>query len=172
MIRNLSKQDFSEYYRVRLKALEKYPLAYSSMPKFFKEATQEMHDNLLHDSGSDSSFFVKGYFENKKLIGIIGLKPELRESIAHKASLWGYYVDTKFQRKGIGQKLLDSLLNDATNDQKIKFVRLVVCKTCENAISLFHKAGFIDYGVERESISDGRTFYDQVYMQNFVPGYF
>ena len=165
MIRNLSEKDFDEYYRVRLKALNDYPLAYSSMPKFFEEATQEMHDNLLKDSASESSFFLKGYFEDEKLLGLIGLKPEGRESVAHKASMWGFYVDPEHQGKGIGRKLLDEFLREATQDEQLMYIRLMVCVTCERSIKLFHKAGFVDYGLEKKSISDGKDFYDQLYMQ-------
>ncbi len=168
MIRNLTYDDFNEYYRVRLKALEEFPLAYSSMPKFFKEAPHEMHKKLLEDSASNSSFFLKGYFEDNKLLGLIGLKPETRESVSHKASLWGFYVDPEFQGNEIGKLLLEALLKDASNDKGLKFVRLVVASTCEKAIKLFHIAGFEKYGCERDSISDGKKFYDQIYMQKFL----
>ena len=47
MIRNLTRSDYEEYYRVRLKSLQQYPVAYSSMPKFFTDATLEMHIKFL-----------------------------------------------------------------------------------------------------------------------------
>src|SRR5262245_8595847 len=110
MIRNLCPSDYDEYYRVRLQSLEQYPVAYSSMPKFFIEASREMHLKLLADSASDSSFFVKGYFDNGKLLGIVGMLPETRECVDHKASLWGFYVDPEYQNNKIGTKLLTEFL--------------------------------------------------------------
>ncbi len=168
MLRNLNENDFDEYYRVRLQSLEEHPVAFSSMPKFFVNASKEMHMKLLADSGSDSSFFVKGYFEGQKLVGLLGVMPETRESVAHKASLWGFYVDPRYQKKMIGRQLLDAALADTSDDQRIKYLRLVVSVSCKRAIELFHKAGFQDYGLEREAITDGSAFYDQIYMQKYV----
>jgi len=166
MIRNLENRDFDEYYRLRLKALEENPVAFSSMPRFFKECPKEKHLALLDDSASGSSFFVKGYFEHKKLLGLIGMLPESRESVDHKASLWGFYVDSDHQNKKIGTKLIKSFLEDAQKDQKLRSIRLVVATPCQSAIHLFRKHGFVDYGCEKESIRDmDNQFYDQIYMQ-------
>lgn len=135
------------------------------MPKFFIEATREMHMKLLADSASDSSFFVKGYFHNEKLVGIIGMQPETRESVDHKASMWGFYVDPDHQGEKIGTKLLEAFLADAKSDKKLRSIRLMAAVSCEPALHLFSKFGFEKYGLERDSIRDGEKYYDQVYMQ-------
>ena len=157
MIRNLTPDDYDEYYRVRLSSLQQYPVAYSSMPKFFIEASREMHVKLLADSASDSSLFIKGYSENGKLLGIIGMLPETRECVDHKASMWGFYIDPDYQGKQIGTKLLNAFLIDTVNDPRLKGVRLMVAVNSEAAISLFYKVGFKKYGQERDSIRDGET---------------
>lgn len=163
MIRNLNEADFHEYYRVRLQALEQYPVAYSSMPKFFKECPKEKHLDLLRDSGSDSRFFLKGYFEDNKLLGMIGMQPESRESVDHKATMWGLYVDPDYQGRGIGRKLLEAFLVDAKADDRLKYVRLMAAANCTEAISLFTSVGFEKYGQERDSIRDENDrYYDQI----------
>lgn len=166
MIRNLNPDDFEEYYRVRLNALEENPVAYSSMPKFFRECPREKHLDLLRDSASDSSFFVKGYFDEGKLLGIIGMLPETRECVDHKASLWGFYVDPAYRGQRIGDSLIKSFLKEAIRDPKLRGVRLMVATPCEAAIHLFKKNGFLQYGREIESIRDlDGVYYDQIYMQ-------
>lgn len=165
MIRNLTTDDYEEYYRVRLSSLQQYPVAYSSMPKFFIEASREMHLKLLADSASGSSLFVMGYFEDGRLLGIIGMLPETRECVDHKASMWGFYVDPNNQGKKIGTKLLQAFLLDARNDRRLRCVRLMVAVNSEAAIALFYKFGFEKYGQERDSIRDGNIYFDQIYMQ-------
>jgi ribosomal protein S18 acetylase RimI-like enzyme len=165
-IRNLGPSDFDEYYRVRLRALQEEPVAYSSMPKFFIECPKEKHLELLRDSASDSSFFVKGCFDDEKLVGLIGMLPETRECVDHKASLWGFYVDPAYRSKKIGDRLVKAFLEDALNDAKLRGIRLMVATPCEAAIHLFRKNGFLEYGREQESIRDlDGVFYDQIYMQ-------
>lgn len=168
MIRNLTEKDFGEYYRIRLQALEQFPIAYSSMPKFFKDCPREKHIALLKDSGSKSSFFLKGYFIEDELVGLIGMLPESRESVNHKASMWGFYVDPKYQGNGYGRELLNAFLEDAKNDNKLRYIRLMVADNCKPAIALFTSVGFEKYGHEKESIRDNEgNFFDQIYMQRY-----
>ncbi len=165
MLRNLNENDFDEYYRVRLKALEQYPVAYSSMAEFFKECPKEKHLDLLRDSASESQFYLKGMFVENKLIGLIGMKPETRSSVDHKATLWGFYVDPAFQGRGYGKKLLSSFLRDASQDKKLKMVRLIASSECKKALILFKNAGFEEYGLEKKGIKHAGEYFDQQYMQ-------
>lgn len=165
MIRNLTPKDFDEFCRVRLTSLETYPIAYSSMPKFFIEAPDKMKMALLTDSESDSSNFIKGYFEDDKLVGVIGLRRESRESVNHKASIWGFYVAPKHQGKSIGRKLIEALIQDTLSDLRLKYLRLMTAVSCEKAVSLFNSVGFKQYGLEPASIQFDDVYHDQVYMK-------
>ena len=166
MMKNLNQSDFDEYYRVRLQSLEQYPVAYSSMPKFFIESSKEMHLSLLKDSGSESDFYLKGFFLRQRLVGLIGMKPETRECVNHKASMWGFYVDPEFQGQGIGEQLLDQFITDAIHSKIIRSIRLVVPENSKKAISLFKKKKFEIYGLEKNGIRDLEgKFHHQIYVQ-------
>ena len=168
MIKTLGVEDFEEFCRVRLKSLEEYPVAYSSMPQFFKDASLEMKMNLLSDSEGESSNFINGYYKENKLIGLIGFRRESRDSVAHKGTIWGFYVSADFQEQSIGKALLNSLIKKVSSDKDIKYIRLMVAENCERAISLFKSFEFKEYGMEIDSISDGVYFYNQIYMQKFI----
>jgi len=165
MIRNLTTNDLKEFCRVRLNSLNKYPVAYSSMAQTFINASDDIKMAMLKDSESESSNFIKGYFKGDTLIGLIGLKRETRESVAHKGTMWGFYIEPEYQEKGYGKLLVQELFNEVKDDESLKYVRLQVADSCEKAIRLFKSAGFCQYGLEPESITDGTTFYDQIYMK-------
>jgi ribosomal protein S18 acetylase RimI-like enzyme len=163
VIRNLTPNDLEEFCRVRLNALQQYPVAYSMMPELFKEAPIEAKLSQLRDSESDTSNFIKGYFDNGKLIGIIGFLVSTRASVAHKGTMWGFYVDPEYQSKGIGRRLLCAYLDEVNKDQSIVVHRLMTPVNGENAIKLFESVGYIKYGQEPDGISDGEKLYDQCY---------
>jgi ribosomal protein S18 acetylase RimI-like enzyme len=135
------------------------------MPEFFIKAPKEMKMKLLEESEQGSSNFLLGYFQDNKLIGLIGFRRETRESVLHKGSMWGFVVDYHAQGKGIGKELINSYLNILKQDDTIKYVRLMVATNCEKAIKLFKSSGFEQYGFETQSISDGKKFFDQIYMK-------
>ena len=81
--------------------------------------------------------------------------------------MWGFYVDPEYQGRNRGRKLLEAFLKEVRENENLKSVRLMVSEPCETAIQLFKKAGFVQYGLEPMSISDGTHFYNQVYMQIF-----
>lgn len=168
MIRNLTTKDFEEFCRLRLESLKTYEVAFSSMPEFFINASKEMKLKLLEESENDSSNFILGYFRNEKLLGLIGFRRETRESVIHKGSMWGFVVDSESQNKGIGKELINAYLSQIKKDKTIKYIRLVAAIHCERAIKLFTSAGFIQYGLETESISDGKNLYDQIYMKKVL----
>ena len=168
MIRNLTPKDYEEFCRIRLESLKTYVVAFSSMPEFFINASKEMKLNLLEESASESSNFILGYFQDEKLLGLIGFRRETRESVSHKGSMWGFVVDFDNQSKGIGKDLIDAYINQIRKDKNIKYIRLMVATVCERAIKLFTSAGFIQYGLETESISDGKNFFDQIYMKKVL----
>ena len=78
-----------------------------------------------------SSHFVS--IENDKVIGCVLLFPD-----GEKAKLLQMAVDSNWQRKGIGNQLLDTLLKFARE----KNITSVYCSAREDAIEFYLKAGF------------------------------
>ncbi len=162
MIRKLNINDYDEFCRVRLIALKQNPVAYSSMAKDFLEAPRSLKLKLLEQS---SYKFITGFFKEKTLLGIMGLQRSNRESVSHKANLWGFYVTSDYQTQGIGEKILRSTISSAQKIENLKYLRLVVATKCSPAIRLFEKCGFKKYGIEIDSITDGAQYFDQKYMK-------
>ncbi len=162
-IKVLESSDLDEFCRVRLNSLEEYPVAFSMMPELFKSAPVEAKRAQLDDSASDSPNFILGIFLEDKLLGIIGFLVNQRGSVAHKGTMWGFYIDPKYQSKGLGRALLKAYIEKINSIESIKFHRLMTPVNGKNAISLFESVGFIKYGQEPNAISDGKDYFDQYY---------
>jgi len=162
MIRQLEPADCKQYYKIRLLGLELHPEAFGTGAEAWSKATDEQVKSLLQ--GDDPEDFVIGNFENGELNGVIGLKREKKNSVRHKGTVWGFVVLPEFRNKGLGRRLVATLVKKASTHEELKFIRAVVTNTSANAISIFESHNFIQYGVELRGIKQGINFFDQTYL--------
>ena len=101
---------------------------------------------------------------NSTLIGVVGLRRELRPTTRHKASLWGLYVVPGKRRQGIGTLLVMALVDEARRTPGLEMIRLVVLGENRPAIALLQKQGFRVYATEpRARFREGR-YYDEAFL--------
>ncbi len=162
MIRQLDPDDSEAYYKVRLKGLQLHPEAFGTGAEDWSNVTNLQVRLLLEKTSSDD--FVLGAFQNNKLTGVIGFKREKKHSVGHKATIWGLVVLPEFRNQGIGNDLLKALIDKATSNKEIMYVRALVTVTEVNAISIFESNGFTKYGLEHRGIKEGKKYYDQSYL--------
>src|SRR4051794_9123187 len=104
-LRRLAIADLESFFRCRLSALEKAPTA------FLRDAEEERAGGsgffapTLSHAANDRAIF--GALEHEQVIASIGIFRQAGARLAHKASIWGMYVATEHQGKGLGAKLLD-----------------------------------------------------------------
>lgn len=84
-------------------------------------------------------------------------------SSAHKAMLWGCFVDPEFRQAGLGRKIVSRAL-DHTRDVGVRRVNLTVYLPNEAAVSLYKSFRFEPYGIEREAVCLNGQFYDGQHM--------
>ena len=92
---------------------------------------------------------VCGAFQEGVLVGIVGLKREVLKNLRHKALLWGMYVAPEFRGKGLGGRLLNYVLDEASRMHGVRQVNLWVNTTAPTAVVLYRTAGFEEIGTER-----------------------
>ncbi len=92
----------------------------------------------------DETYYHITAFDGEKVVGYLGVKICLDEcDIAHIA------VSKENQRQGIGQKLIENLIEFCKKNDIIK-VHLEVRKSNESAILLYKKCGFSAVGERKE----------------------
>ncbi len=92
-----------------------------------------------------------------------GLRRFVPVQAAHKAVLWGVFVDPAHRRGGVARRLLDAAIGHA---RSARVLQIQLCVNTENprAQALYRSVGFEVFGVEPRSLCVGGRFYDEAHM--------
>jgi ribosomal protein S18 acetylase RimI-like enzyme len=105
---------------------------------------------------------VFGAFRSSELLGIAGFARRESEKEKHKGLLWGMYVRPDARNAGIGRQLIEAVIDYAR--QHVEVIQLSVVKENERARGLYASLGFIEYGVEKNSLKQRGHYYDEILM--------
>ncbi|WP_296228975.1 GNAT family N-acetyltransferase [Ralstonia sp. UBA689] len=165
-IRPLATEDAEAFKALRLKAIQDAPTAI--WPTQDEEAARTLDETRgrIQPTGHQVVF---GAFAGPALIGIAGLRREPLTQVAHKAVLWGVFVDPAHRRSGIAGRLLDAAIAHA---RAARVLQIQLCVNAENprAQALYRNAGFETFGIERRAMRVGERFYDEEHMVLWLDG--
>lgn len=164
LIRRLTPADAAGYQRFRLRGLREHPEAFTSA--YEEVALQPLSTPERRLASLDEK--VWGAFEGGTLAGMIGLNHETRLHNRHKATLVGMYVAQEFAGHGLGQALMQTVLQEARNC----FVELIVLTVTEGnqaALALYRRAGFAAFGLEPDAMRVRGVSHGKVHMALQLP---
>ncbi|SFJ79322.1 Ribosomal protein S18 acetylase RimI [Paenibacillus sp. UNC496MF] len=162
-IRRLTVEDAASFWRLRLEALRRYPLAFGSA---YEEAKDTPFADVRARFKEDPGQFILGAFtEAGELAGIVGFRRETSRKMRHKGMIWGMYVDPAAQGRGIGRGLMAELLRRAGELPGLELAQLAVVDANAPAKRLYESLGFAAYGLERNALKlDDGTYAHEVLM--------
>lgn len=160
--RRLTLIDLESYFENRLRALKNSPSAFLTTYDEEIAKGQSHFEKTLSHLGNEKAIF--GAIENNQVIATIGIYQQDRPKTAHKAGIWGMYVDEAFRKKGIGLKLLDSAIQFAHNEMKVKQIHLSIESTNKAARSLYESKGFKVWGVEPQAMKTNNHYFNEDHM--------
>jgi RimJ/RimL family protein N-acetyltransferase len=164
-IRPLLPSDYDSFYQLRLDSLERHPEAFATDAQAWKSASKETIERLLlHSQEREDMLIMGAWVEGNQLAGLVGMKRDLRPSIAHKATLWGLFVSPPYRQQHIGSALMHEILLRARTIPGLILLRAVVNVSSVAALTLLRQSGFEEYGREPKAKKFGKTFYDQIYL--------
>ena len=82
---------------------------------------------------------------DNRVVGLLDFSTKNKKKIAHIGE-FGVSAHPAYQRHGIGQKLIETLLDWAVQNEQIEKVFLNVFATNRRAINLYKKLGFVEEG--------------------------
>lgn len=159
-IRSLDVTDWEAFRQIRLQAIADSPSAV--WPTHDEEAGRTV-DELQARINMTATQVVFGAFSGGELAGIAGLRREPLAQVAHKAVLWGVFVNPALRKQGIARQLFAQILAHA-RVAGILQIQLCVNADNSNAKSLYQSLGFQSYGLEPRAMRVGDRFYDEEHM--------
>jgi RimJ/RimL family protein N-acetyltransferase len=155
-IRQLTPGDAAVYRSIRLEGLKQSPEAFGST--FEAEFTKPLawfFERL-------SSSVVFGAIIDGKILGVAGFAVRREEKEAHKGLLWGMYVRPEARGAGIARRVVEAIIAYAR--PSVELIQLSVVVGNEQARRLYARLGFVEYGIEKNSLKYGGRYYDEILM--------
>ena len=144
----LTPADAAEYLRLRQEALKDAPHAFLASPDDDKETSLEVARARLVSSENSTIIGAR----DGCLAGVVGVVQEKRPKTAHKAVIWGMYVQSAHRGKGIARQLLQAAIYFAENLKGVDAIHLTVAEPALEALSLYESCGFTIWGTEPDAI--------------------
>jgi RimJ/RimL family protein N-acetyltransferase len=146
--------DAEAYIELRRKALLDAPLAFSASPADDVASSLEAVREQLRGA---PQAVILGAFEDG-LVGTVGLFRDRHLKAAHKAHIWGMYVEPAHRRRGLATELLQTAVRHARAMGGVSWVHLSVSFAAPQAQRLYERAGFQIWGTEPDALRhDGRS---------------
>jgi len=159
-IRVLTPDDAAPFQEVRLEGLQHHPDAFTST--YERESTQPL--SFFADRLMAATVF--GAFRGAELIGVAGFARQPAAKHAHKGILWGMYVRPTARQSGLGQKLIEAVLDHAHT--QVEQIQLVVVGDNHPARRLYVRLGFEEYGFEKQATKYQGHYHDDVLMAKML----
>jgi ribosomal protein S18 acetylase RimI-like enzyme len=155
-IRTLTRAEVETYRALRLAALRDVPMAFSSS---YEEESQRSLEDFRARLPEDGVSAVFAAFDGEAAVGMAGFQKNSQMKSGHKGVMWGVYVAPAYRGDGLAGRLVDAVIARAR-----AHVILLECGVAiENpaARRVYHKRGFVSYGVELKAICIDGVYYDE-----------
>jgi ribosomal protein S18 acetylase RimI-like enzyme len=153
-VRELDKSNYLDYRKIRLELLLDNKESFGSS----YEEESLFNDEFWMDRLSKENVHTIGAYVGVEIIGIIVLVKNVRRKMKHIAHINSMYVKPSFRNQGVAYSLLKYAENIATA-AGVERLNLSVVDSNINAIKLYQKFGFIEYGIEPDTIKVDSNYY-------------
>jgi ribosomal protein S18 acetylase RimI-like enzyme len=99
-----------------------------------------------------------------ELVAAAGIRRLQGSKSAHRAQLWGVFVEPAQRGRGLGRRVVVAAIARARGWPGVDYVDLGVSEQAPEARHLYESLGFRPWGREPESTCVGDRRYDEIYM--------
>lgn len=163
-IYKLTAIDWEIYKKLRLEALRESPQAFGD--SFLESAI--LGDSHWKEEFENQKSFIMVARDGGEPFAMAAAYQEDGEKMKHIAYVWGVYVKKTHRQKGIGQKLMEALLDEISAIGEIEKVDLNVNTSQLGAVHLYEKLGFKIAGTLHKELKIDGKYYDEHVMEKFL----
>lgn len=164
VIRVLNENDLNESKKIRLESLKNSPKNFGSSYEDERLFTNDIWEDRL---SNENAISIGAFFESK-IVGIVTLVINKRLKTKHTAEIHGMYVSVDFQLKGIGFKLMNSLIKHSKDLGSIEQLTLSVEKENKKAIKLYEKSGFTKFAEVPDALKINGIYHSFIMMNKSI----
>lgn len=166
-IRRLIPTDAERYRALMLEAYAAHPDAFTSSVSERTALPLAWWETRLAER-DDVRDRVWGAFEADQLVGVAGLSLDGREKVSHRATLFGMYVQPSYRGCGLGDGLVEAVLQYVRSHSELRVAQLTVTDGNRSARSLYERHGFVVFGIEPYAVRMAEGFVTKVHMWRHI----
>lgn len=159
-IRRLLPSEAGVFRSIRLEGLQDAPDAFGST---FEKESAEPLQYFIERLDRNAVF---GGFLGNSLMGVVGFYQHESAKMNHKGVLWGMYVKPAARGSGLATALAERLLEHAS--KAVEQVQLTVVVNNLRARRFYERMGFVEYGLEKESLKYQGAYFDEALLVKFL----
>ena len=169
-IRPLNETDARDFQELRLRALKEHPDAFSSTYERESAYSMEFVAERLRRTAESRNNFTLGAYLQEELIGVVGFRRIDGVKEQHRGDIWGMYVRSDEQGRGIGKALLSNAIELAKSLPGLEQIELCVVTRNRQARILYASLGFASCGVDPRALLVDGEYLDEERMVLFLSG--
>lgn len=131
------------------------------------EESAESQARLIQSANSAENSVIILAIVNEEIAGFVTFNGGFRVRKKHSGDM-GIAVRKKYWGKGIGNLLVEALIEWARNTETVRKINLLTRTDNATAISLYEKYGFIKEGILTRDVCINGVFYDSLSMGLFI----
>lgn len=160
----LAASDAARFAALRARALADSPWAFGEDPADESVVDSQRIANRLTDP-SEAVFAIESPDdEGRSLVAAAGVIRAEEPQYAHRARIWGVFVDPAFRGRGFGSAVLKAAIKHAQAWRGVDFIDLGVSENSPEALKLYRSLGFEQWGREPETTDYQGRRYDEIFM--------
>ena len=164
MVRALNENDVDLFIRIRNDSLQLDPKSFGASPNAKIDRDKTFED--LRTKNEEN--FILGYFEENRLVGMLGFLRYQNEKTRHKGFIWGVFVYKEHRGKKIGELLFQECIERVSVLDGMQKILLSSSHVSAAALGLYEKLGFKIYGRETNAMIWEGAFIDEIFFEKFL----